>query len=170
MQNYFKEAMNSENVVPNLFERLSDSSGSVRFAAAQAISMLSMHDTYRKAIQSSISISNFIKHLEDDSWSTRQRAIRNLEQFAINVDFQAAMNTEKTVSLLAKMLVDDCDEDVRAAAATALSVFGAQELFQKTVKSEEVIEKLTTRLSDPYASVRDAAQTTLLALSEKGRY
>jgi HEAT repeat protein len=96
------------------------------------------------------------------------------------------MNTEKTVSLLAKMLVDDCDEDVRAAAATALSVFGAQgllsqsfvqlnffflfssELFQKTVKSEEVIEKLTTRLSDPYASVRDAAQTTLLALSEKG--
>jgi hypothetical protein len=43
ISDYFKEAMNIENCVSRLSEKLSDDNSSVRSAAFQAMSMLSSH-------------------------------------------------------------------------------------------------------------------------------
>ncbi|KAF8185997.1 armadillo-type protein [Pholiota molesta] len=144
-QSYFKETLNAANAVSNLFGRLTDS-------------YINSHEIYSKDIKSLLSISSFVQQLSDESWSTRQQAIQVLTELATNADFQASMNAEKT--------------DVCATAAQALSVFGAQDVFQRSLKSEKVIFKLAEKLSDPFGSSRsrNAARSTMLDLSAKAVY
>ncbi|PPQ98108.1 hypothetical protein CVT26_003278 [Gymnopilus dilepis] len=175
-QERLKTIIESENIVSKITGQLKDEDGDSRAAAIQTLAALRSSESFQDKVKTSIP--QIISLLGDGYWKTRWQAIQVLGDISgqgepacahhsgidfatgVQVKFQENLKAEKAVAAIVRML-QDSDEDVRAAAATALPLFADQDVFRDTIRVEKALHNLIALLEDSYADVCTAAVNAL---------
>ncbi|KAF8158722.1 armadillo-type protein [Pholiota molesta] len=166
----FQVDMNTEKTVSKVANMLTgDNDDDVRTASAKALSVFGAQESLQKAfnnvrnaVQSTmLALSTQAFHQNDI-----KAAIPTLMGQLENSSWAETLKTEGFITKLVARL-KDTDEDVRAAAAHALSMLGTKDTFKEKMMVEKAIPKLLAQITDNHDTARNAVHDALLALGKQ---